>query len=117
MKTLPDAIIAGIYGDSDRIVLVRIIPESGDTWAELCWATKDITITDWESGGASKSFAGGVLAKGKLGTIRQSVNIEQGGNVATVSGLTITIRNAQYNGEDRFDQSFTGDLENRKVER
>lgn len=116
MKTLPDAIIAGMDGDSDRIILVRIIPESGDTWAELCWATKGITITDWEGGGASKSFAGGVLAKGKLGTIRQSVDIEQGGNVATVSGLTLRILNPEYNGTDRFDQSFTSDLENRRVE-
>ena len=116
MKTLPDAIIAGMRGDSERVILVRIIPESGDTWGELLWATKDITITDWEGGGTSKSFAGGVLAEGKLGTIKQSVDIRQGGNVATVSGLTLTICNPEYNGENRFDQSFTDNLENRKVE-
>lgn len=116
MKTLPNAIIAGIHGDSERVVLVRIIPESGDTWGELLWATRNITVTDWEDGVASKSFAGGVLAEGGLGTIKQSVDIRQGGNVAKVSGLTLTICNPEYNGEDRFDQIFTDNLENREVE-
>lgn len=117
MKTLPDAIIADMYGDSERVVLVRIIPESGDTWAELCWGTKDITVTDWESGGASKSFAGDVLAEDKLGTIKQSVDIAQGGNVAKVSGLTLRIVNPEYNGTNRFDETFASyNLENREVE-
>lgn len=116
MKTLPDAIIAGMRGDSKRVILVRIIPESGDTWGELLWATRDITILDWEGGGVSKSFAGGVLAEGKLGTIKQSVDIRLGGNIAKVSGLTLTICNPEYKNTDRFDQSFTNNLENRKVE-
>jgi len=116
MKTLPDAIIAGMDGDSGRVILVRIIPGSGDTWGDLLWATRDITILDWESGGSSKSFAGNMLAEGKLGTIKQSVDIEQGGNVAKVSGLTLQILNPEYNGTDRFDQSFVGNLENREVE-
>jgi len=117
MKTLPNAIIAGKAGNSERIILVRIIPESGDIWGELLWATKDITITDWEGGGLSKSFAGNMLAEGKLGTIRQSVDIEQGGNVATVSNLTIKVANPQFSGESRFDQEVdTYNFENRKVE-
>lgn len=116
MKTLSDAIIAGKAGDSERVILVRIIPESGDTWSELLWATRDITITDWEGGGVLKSFRGGMLLEGNLGTINQSVDIRQGGNVATVSSLTLTICNPEYNGEDRFDQNFTDNLENREVE-
>jgi len=109
VKTLPDAIIAGMYGDSKVVILVRIIPASGDSWAELCWATNDITITDWEGGGASKSFSGGMLAKDELGTIRQSVDIEQGGNIAKVSGLTLRVLNPEY--------SFASyNLENREVE-
>lgn len=116
MKTLPDAIIAGMRGDSERVILVRIIPESGDSWGELLWATKDITITSWEGGGTMKTFRGGVLKENQLGTIKQSVDIREGGNVATVSGLTLRIVNPEYNGTNRFDQIFTGNLENRKVE-
>lgn len=116
MKTLPDAIIAGMGGDSDSVVLVRIVPDASDTWAELLWATRDITVTGWEGGSASKSFAGDVLKEGRLGTIHQSVDIEEGGNIAKVSGLTFKVINPEYNGTDRFDQNFTDNLENRIVE-
>jgi len=116
MKTLPDAIIAGMRGNSERVILVRIIPESGDTWGELLWATRDITITDWEGGGTMKTFKGGVLKENQLGTISQSVDIRQGGNVAMVSSLTLNVVNSEYNAGNRFDQIFTGNLESREVE-
>jgi len=47
MKTLPDAITAGKDGDSERVILTRIIPEDTDAWGELCWATKPVYVDAW----------------------------------------------------------------------
>jgi len=116
LKTLPDAIIAGKSGGSERVILVRIVPHANDTWGDLLWATKDITITDWEGGGTMKTFKGGVLKEGQLGTISQAVDIEEGGNVAKVSDLTFKIVNPEYSDTNRFDETFTDNLENRTVE-
>lgn len=119
MKTLPAAITTMKVGDSDRVILFRIIPEAGDAWSELLWATKDITVTAWAGGGTSKVFVGNVLADQELGSIRQSIDIEEGGNVATVSGLTFRVLNPQYISSARFDQFVSDEpvnLENRICE-
>lgn len=113
MKTLPDALITNKGGDSERVILVRIIPDTNDTWGELLWATRDTIVTGWEGGSTMKTFRGGVLAESQLGKISQSVDIEEGGNVAKVSGLTFKIVNPEYSGSDRFDENFTDNLENR----
>jgi len=117
LKTLPDAITTGKVGDSERVILFRIVPEAGDSWTEFLWATRDITITAWEGGAGTKVFVGNMLAEKKLGKISQSVDIEKGGNIAKVSGLTIRIINPEYSGSNRFDQSFASyNLENRTCE-
>lgn len=119
MKTLPAAITAGKGGDSERVILVRISPKLGDDWwmGELLWSTKGIVITDWEGGESSKTFYGNHIKENSLGIIRQSVDIEEGGNIAKVSGLTFKAINPEYSGADRFDQSFAGyNMENRDVE-
>jgi len=115
LKTLPAAITAGKVGNSERVILVRIMHEV----YELRYATKDITITAWEGGVDSKVFVGNVLAQGKLGVISQSVDLEEGGNIAKVSGLILTILNPEYTGSNRFDQymsTYVHNLENREVE-
>lgn len=119
-KTLPAAIIAGKGGDSERVLLVRIIPESGDAWNEYDWATRDITITAWESGG-DKVFSGGVLRENAFSAIQELVDISEGGNVGTISGLKIRVANPQFDSDEsgdlRFDEkSNIYNFENRTVE-
>jgi|GEM_PF-1388424 len=115
-KTLPQAIIDGKGGGVSRIILVRVIPESGDLWTEFDWATREITVTAWE-GGNDKTFLGGVLAENAFDPIRHSVDVSDSGKVATISGLKMRIANPQYDGSSRFDQAIdTYNFENRTVE-
>lgn len=115
-KTLPTAITTGKIGDSERVLLVRVIPESGDSWSEYDWATKDITVTAWD-GGADKTFLGGVLKENSFTPISQSVDVKEGGNIGTIGGLTFKLANPQFDGENRFDEGVdTYNFENRTVE-
>lgn len=113
---LPAAIIEGKGGDSERVYLVRVIPEAGDAWSEYDWATKDITVTAWE-GGADKVFLGRVLAEKPFTPIEQSIDLLEGGNIATIGGLTITLASPEFNDDKRFDEEIESyNFENRTVE-
>ena len=121
-KTLPAVISAAKGGDSKRVLLIRIIPEdSGDAWDEFDWATQDITVIGWEGESGDKVFLGGVLEENAFDSIRQSVDVSEGGNVSIISGLSIRVANPQFgedsNGDTRFDQETEDyNFENRTVE-
>lgn len=106
-KTLPAAITAGKGGDSERVILVRLIPEAGDAWSEYDWATRGLTVTSWE-GGADKVFSGGVLVEDAFSVLTENVDVTDGGNVGTISGCTLRVANPEFSGSDRFDETNEG---------
>lgn len=117
-RTLPAAITTGKVGNSERVILIRIIPNGGDVWSELRWATKALTVTDWEEvEDDDRTFVGDVLCQGGLGTIEQMIDVEMGGDIGKVNKFDFEISNPEYSGSDRFDETFESyNLEGRQVE-
>lgn len=87
MKTLPTNIQNGRDGGSEPIYLVRLIPESGDSWSEYRWATKAISIT------GSGSYAGGRLMKNGLPSLEESIDVLNGPDVGHVGNFKINLLN------------------------
>jgi len=119
-KILASGIIALLAGSVSTVKLVRIIPNDGDSLPELCFATKNITVTAWD-GGSDRVFVGKIISEGGLGTFEQSIDISEGGNIATVGTMKVVLSNPQYTQVDdqdvRFDEYIaTYTLEGRKVE-
>lgn len=107
MKTLPTNIQNGKDGGSEPIYLVRLIPESGDSWSEFRWGTKAVTITD------IGAFSGGRLAKDGLPTLEESIDILNGANVGHVGNFTVKLLN-----QDKYHETLdliTNHFENREI--
>ena len=114
-KTLPTVITERKGGDWERILLVCLTfrdeddPEGNPVWQVLCWATREITVGFWrEIAGQTRIFSGGALLEKGFSNLEEAVDVEDGGNVAQLSGFSFRIANPQYSGELRFDEFMAG---------
>jgi len=104
MKSLSDNILGGKDGSSDIVYLLKI---DGGTYR---WATSPIDLS------GNEVYTGGIIVEDGFSPIRQSIDLDEGGNVAHISDFSFQLANPQYSGQTRLDENIAHSLENRDIE-
>jgi hypothetical protein len=106
MRTLPEYINTGKGGGVEAFYLVWIKPESGDPWwqADFAFGTRKITVSNFCD--TEGNLVGNLVFKGHLltannpiSTIRQSIDVQGGGNVANLHGASFRLCNPAFAGD------------------
>ena len=106
-RSLPSAIEGVKDGDTEVVILFDISVAPVGTYY---WATRTITVTDYEQPGLNPDFQGGRILADSIGDLMQSVNLEDGGNVATRGSFSFKVANPEWTGSSRADQIFESGL-------